>query len=263
MIDTVTIFSGNSPVSGNSPREPSLDPKLAPVGRSAGTEGPLPSGFDRSRLLSLAPIAVFDLAGPLALYWLLRAAGVREVSALILSGILPALGVAVGFIRHRRVDAIGVLVLFGIVTGTVVGLVSHSARLVLLEGSVPTAVFGLACLGSLLAGRPLMFRIALQTIGVATASGRNLQASWSQPQVRHRFTVITLVWGITYLAEAAARFVIVNAVSTGTALVVVKLMPYLVTAVLINWTRRSRRVGQPPVARDQAGPAAPDMALSN
>lgn len=255
MTDTTTT------VSGNLPREPSSDPKPAPVAGSADTEGRLPGGFDRSRLRSLAPIAAFDLAGPLALYWLLRAAGVREVSALILSGTLPALGVAVGIIRRRRVDAIGVLVLFGIVTGTVVGLVSHSARLVLLEGSVPTAVFGLACLGSLLAGRPLMFRIALQTIGVDTASGRDLQASWPQPQVRHRFTVITLVWGITYLAEAAARFLIVDAVSTGTALVVVKLMPFLVTVVLINWTRRSRRAGQGRAARDQAGRTA--MALSN
>lgn len=259
MTDTTTM-------SGDSPREPSSNPTPAPVGGNASTAGPLPGGFDRSRLRSLAPIAVFDLAGPLALYFLLRAAGVHEVTALILSGILPTLGVALGIIRHRRVDAIGALVLFGIVTGTVVGLVSHDARLVLLEGSVPTAVFGLACLGSLPASKPLMFRIVLQTIGADTASGRDLQERWPQPQVRHRFTVITLVWGVTYLAEAAARFVIVDAVSTGTALVVVKLMPFLVTVVLINWTRRSRRTGQPPAASDAADPADPaalNMALSN
>ena len=98
-------------------------------------------------------IAVFDIAGPLVAYSLLRSAGLSPVSALVLSGSLPALGVAAGLIRRRRVDAIGVLVLAGIAVGTVLGLLSGNPRLVLVEGSVPTAVFGLLCLGSLWARR--------------------------------------------------------------------------------------------------------------
>ena len=72
-----------------------------------------------------------------------------EVTALVLSGVFPALGVAIGVIQHRRLDVVGALVLAGILVGTVLGLISHSARLVLMEGSVPTAIFGVACLGSL------------------------------------------------------------------------------------------------------------------
>jgi hypothetical protein len=228
------------------------------------------SGFDRSRLRALLPTAVFDIAGPLALYWLLRAAGTAEVTALIVSGILPAVGVAIGIIRHHRVDAIGALVLFGIIAGTVAGLVTHSARLVLMEGSVPTAVFAIACLGSLLTARPLMFRIGMQMRGAGTAGARELEARWSQPAAQHAFRVITLVWGLTLLAEAAARVLIVEMMSAGTALLVIKVMPYLVIGCLLRWmagyTRSLRQeAGQPAVLREgeRAGTARRPAATSS
>jgi hypothetical protein len=192
-------------------------------------------GFDRSRLGALAPIAVFDIAGPLAVYWLLRAAGTAEVTALIVSGILPAMGVAWGIIRHRRIDAIGSLVLVGIVVGTVVGLTTHSARLMLMEGSVPTAVFGLACLGSLLTAEPLLYRIALQTRGAGTAARRDLEARLSRPGMARAFRIVSLVWGVTFLAEAVSRVLIVETTSASDALLVIKLMPYLVLGVLLRW----------------------------
>src|SRR5512140_1796 len=92
---------------------------------------------NRNRFYSLAMIAVFDIAGPLAAYSLLRSAGLSAVTALVLSGVFPALGVAAGRIRHRRADTIGILVLAGIAVGTVLGLLSGDPRLVLVEGSVP------------------------------------------------------------------------------------------------------------------------------
>lgn len=211
-------------------------------------------GFDRSRLRALLPVAVFDIAGPVALYYGLRAAGTADVTALIVSGILPAIGVTISVIRHHRIDIIGLLALLGIVAGTIAGLVSHSARLVLMEGSVPTAVFGLTCLWSLFTSRPLLYRIALETRGENTTGGRKLQGLWAQSAGQHTFRVITLVWGVTFLAEAATRVLIVEAVSGGNALLVVKVMPYIVIFGLIRWmafyTRRLREaVQQSPVHR--------------
>lgn len=203
---------------------------------------------DRSRLVSLARIAVFDIGGPLAAYSLLRSAGQGAVSALVLSGIFPAVGVIGGLVRRRRLDAVGVLVLAGIAVGSVLGLVSGNPRLVLIEGSVPTAVFGLLCLGSLWSGRPLIFRFAVEFMGEDTPRGRDFAALWRWPGFRHVFRLFTLVWGVTYLAEAAARVVIVEITSTATALTVSKVMPYAVAAVLVGWMvcygRHSRRQGE-------------------
>ena len=210
---------------------------------------------NRNRLQSAAKIAVFDIVGPLVAYSLLRSAGLSSVSALVLSGAFPALGIAAGVVRHRRVDAIGVLVLAGIAVGTVLGLVSGNARLVLVEGSVPTAVFGLLCLGSLWSHRPLIYRFALEFMGADTPRGRDFEGLWRYLGFRHAFRLFTVVWGVTYLAEAAARIIIVETTSTATPLTVSKVMPYAVGAVLAGWMfaycRRdhARAKGWPPQPR--------------
>jgi hypothetical protein len=203
---------------------------------------------DRSRIQSAAKIVIFDIAGPLVAYSLLRSAGLSTVSALVLSGILPGVAVVGGLIRHRRLDAVGVLVLAGIVVGSVLGLVSGNARLVLIEGSVPTAVFGLLCLGSLWSHRPLIFRFALEFMGADTPRGREFEDHWRYPEFRRIFRLFTVVWGVAYLAEAAARVIIVETTSTGTALAVSKVMPYAVAAALIGWMiaygRQAKRRGE-------------------
>ncbi|HMH35786.1 MAG TPA: hypothetical protein VK584_02525, partial [Streptosporangiaceae bacterium] len=53
---------------------------------------------DRNRFLDLAMIVVFDIAGPVVAYSLLRSAGQSAVTALVLSGAFPALGVVIGLI---------------------------------------------------------------------------------------------------------------------------------------------------------------------
>src|SRR5262249_4761276 len=68
------------------------------------------------------------------------------------------------------------------------------------------------------------------------------------PGFRHAFWLFTVVWGVVYLAEAAARVVIVETTSTGTALAVSKVMPYAVGGVLAAWMvlygRHARRQGE-------------------
>ena len=199
---------------------------------------------DRSRFQSLAMTVVFDLAGPLVAYQLLRSAGQSTVSALVLSGIFPTLGVVINFVRRHRVDAIGILVLAGIVVGTILGLVTHDSRLVLLEGSVPTAVFGLVCLGSLWTPRPLIYRFALEFMGGDTPRGREFSSLWQYPGFRHAFYLFTVVWGVTYLAEAATRVALVELTSTSTALVVSKFMPYVVAGGLTLWMMAYKRRGE-------------------
>jgi hypothetical protein len=206
-------------------------------------------------------IAVFDIAGPLIAYNLLRSAGFSAVTALVLSGVFPAAGVIINIILHRRVDALGILVLAGIAVGAVLGLVSHNARLVLDEGSVPTAVFGVICLGSLGTPKPLMYRLAVEFIGPDTPKGQEFTGLWQYAEFRRVFRVVTVVWGVGYLAEAVARVVIVQNTSTGTALGISKVLPYAVAAVLIAWTvgygRYQKRKGEQ-IAAAAAAAAAGD-----
>ncbi|HTT53485.1 MAG TPA: VC0807 family protein [Streptosporangiaceae bacterium] len=200
--------------------------------RTTGTAAP-----KGGRLLTIALIVIFDIAAPLVAYKVLRSAGLSAVTALVLSGVFPALGVTIGAVRNRRLDVVGALVLAGVVVGTVLGLVTHSARLVLVEGSVPTAVFGVACLGSLWAQRPLLFSVVREFTGPDTAKGREMTRLWhAEPAFRRDFRVITAVWGVGFLVEAALRVVIVYNVSTGTALAISKVMPFVFGGVVSAWT---------------------------
>jgi hypothetical protein len=214
----------------------------------------------RARVEGFASMAVFDIAGPLVVYQVLRSHGASEIKALVLSGIFPALGVAYAVVRHRRLDAVGALVLLGIAVGTVLGLASGNARLVLVEGSVPTGIFGLVCLGSLRTRRPLIFRFALEFIGPDTPKGRDFESRWQYAGFRRVFNVMTIAWGVAYLAEAAARVIIVENTSAGTALTISKIMPYAVAGVLVAWMtvygRRAKRRGEALAAAARAAAAA-------
>lgn len=208
-------------------------------------------------LLSVARIAVFDVAGPLITYSLLRSAGVGTVTSLIASGAFPALGVAIGMIADRGADAIGILVLAGIALGAILGVTFHSAKLVLAEGSVLTGVFGLICLGSLFTRRPLMFRFALEFMGPDSPKGREFNGLWQYEGFRRAFRNLTATWGLAYLMEAAARIVIVEYASAGLALAVSKAMPLAVTGALALWTvaygRAQRRKGMRLAAAHERG----------
>jgi hypothetical protein len=188
------------------------------------------------RLRSIAMILIFDIGGPLVAYNVLRSAGLTAVTALLLSGVFPALGVTIGAVRNRRLDIVGALVLAGIVVGTIVGLVSHSPRLLLVEGSVPTGIFGVACLGSLWAGRPLMFSFAVEFSGPDTAKGREMTRLWQHEGFRRVFRIITAVWGVGFLLEAALRVIIIYNTSTGTALASSKVTPFVFAAIFSAWT---------------------------
>jgi hypothetical protein len=194
------------------------------------------SVWGRDRLRTIAMIVVFDVGGPLLTFVLLRSAGLSAVLSLVLSGILPAFGVGLNAIHYRRLDVFGVLVLAGIVIGSVLGLITHSARLYLVEGSVPSLAFSAACLGSLWMRQPLIYRIALEFLGPRTPKGREVTDAWQYPGFRRAFRIITIVWGIAYIFEAALRAVVAEIASTGIALLCSKVAPYVFAVVLSLWT---------------------------
>jgi hypothetical protein len=206
---------------------------------------------------SLLSLVVFDVGGPLGLYFGLLAAGTSTVVALVVSGILPAVGIVLGVCRHRRIDAIGVVVLAGILVGTIVGLASDNARLVLIDGTVPTVVLAVACFGSLATPRPLMFRVILQFFGADSPKGREFETYWQHRGFRHTFTVITTVWGAVFLAETIAQIVIVEATSASTAKTTANVLPIVVAGLAMAWTVLYGRLQQARAEREATTATTP------
>ena len=213
----------------------------------------------RASVAVLTPIAVFDIAGPIVVQSLARDHGASISGALALSGVPPAAWILARIVWRRRLDVVGVFVLTSIVLATLIGLATGSGRLYLLDGAILTGVFGLVCLGSLAAPRPLMFHFALETSGgLDSPRGRELADLWQYQGFRRHFAVLTAVWGAGFVLQAAINAVIIEATSTDKAFLINKILPYVFFAALGTWTVafgvRAKRRGEARLAAREPQP---------
>lgn len=209
----------------------------------------------RAGTAMFVPIVVFDIAGPIIVQSVARSHGASITLALALSGIPPAVWILARMLWRGRVDAIGVFVLSSIIVATLIGLATGSGRLYLLDGAILTGVFGLVCLASLATPRPLMFHFALESQGGAESpNGREFADLWRYAAFRRVFVVMTVVWGLAFVVQAAISTTIIEATSTDKAFVINKILPYIFLAALGAWTAfyglRAKRRGEARAASD-------------
>lgn len=183
-------------------------------------------------------VVALDLLAPLIAYQLCREAGVPTVWALVAAAVPPAVGVVVDWLRRHTLEVVGVTVLAGLGASVVLALLTDDPHVVLLEGPLLTAAFGVACLVSLGFRRPLILRFAQAFEGGRhTEEGAELESDYDAAPVARRFwRVTTVVWGIAYLVDAAARVVVIQTAPTSTALAVNRVVPWVVFAVLLAGT---------------------------
>src|SRR5690349_12666846 len=119
------------------------------------------SNFSFKQML---PTLVFDVAMPIIVFNLLTRSGVPTLYALAAGGLSPALNNLRIWVRSRRLEPLGLIVMTFLVVGTAASLISGSVFFALVKESFFTAAFGAICLGSLFAARPLMFYIQRQFV---------------------------------------------------------------------------------------------------
>jgi hypothetical protein len=132
-----------------------------------------------------------------------------------------------------------VIVLLGISASAVALLAGGSPRLLLIRESLFTALFGLACFGSLLLPRPMMFYFGRHVMAGGDATRRRrYEASWALPEVRSSSRLITVVWGSICLGEFAIRVALIFLVPVAWVLVISPVLLGSLTLVTIIWTFR-------------------------
>lgn len=186
----------------------------------------------------LVPDLIVDVALPIATYYMLVGQGVPAFWAFLLSGVWPTGKSVLSLIRQRRVDELGMFVLILIILGTLVSLLFHDPRWLLLKDSAFTCGLGLVYLATLLMRRPLTFYFGRKfaTDGSAAARAR-WDEYWEELSVfRHGQRVITSVWGLTLLIEGLIRIPATFVLPLNVMVVVSNIMPLLVITALIFWT---------------------------
>jgi len=212
----------------------------------AGTPGaaapqvpPMPEGASKFRVSQILPTLFFDVALPVVIYFLLTKYGAPTLIALVAGGASPAINNIRVFIKARRVEPLGIIVLSFLAVGTAASLITGSVFVALIKESLFTATFGLVCLGSLLRERPLLFYINRQFVaGDDPARLAWWNALWQLPDFRAAHRRVTAVWGIVYLLEALARVGFALTLPPGVVVSISPIMAFGILFLLIAWTRR-------------------------
>jgi hypothetical protein len=198
----------------------------------------------------MAPSVVGGALVPLAVYYVVRSHVHGDATALMIAGAPAAGWVLIEWLRRRRVDPIGVIVLFGFVAGVIASVALGGDAFVLkVRDSAFTAMFGVACLVSLTWRRPIMF-----FIGRALSAGndpdrvRAYDELYEMPTAPRTFAVITACWGVGLITEAALRVVLAVVLPTGPFLAASPVLAGTVFGGLFAFTvwfsKRARRIGE-------------------
>ncbi|MFF4953028.1 VC0807 family protein [Streptomyces chattanoogensis] len=191
-----------------------------------------------------------NVVAPIITYNTLRGHGWSEFAALLAGGAWPVLDSVVHAVWRRRLDEFAIVTLVFLVITAVVSLVgAHSARALLIKDSAVTGLFGLLCLATLLAPRPLMFyfgrKFATDGTAASTAWWNGL---WQFEGFRKTIITMTTVWGVAYCLEAMTRVGLAYTLSMDTMVVLSPFLIYGVLGALVMWTtmygKRARSKGE-------------------
>ncbi|GAC1532152.1 MAG: hypothetical protein NVS3B12_09380 [Acidimicrobiales bacterium] len=203
---------------------------------------------------AMAPGLVGGAMVPLAVYYAVHSHVGGDAPALMIAGVPAAAWVGFEWLRKRRVDPIGCIVLFGFVAGVLASeALGGSAFVLKVRDSGFTFLFGLACLTSLLWKRPMMY-----LMGRALSAGDDAdkvaayEQLWTMPSAPRTFRIITAAWGIGLILEAAARAALALAVPTGPFLAASHVLGGVTIgglfAFTVRFSKRARRLGEAELA---------------
>jgi hypothetical protein len=155
----------------------------------------------------LRDIAV-NAALPYGTYLLLTSRGIPAVPALVAGSVFPIVAGIVGFIRERRVQVLGVIVIVAAAASAIGALYFTSPLPTLAKGSLITGTVGLLFLASLLRPRPLVFHLA--STGQDAGGRQRANEQWdTTPGYRSVMRRLTAIWAIALLVEATLRLVLI------------------------------------------------------
>jgi hypothetical protein len=187
---------------------------------------------------------------PIVIYWALKTyTGSSDFVALVVSGIPSLIDSIIGVIRRKRIDLLAGIVLFSIVTSLVAMALGGSPKVYLVRESFFTVAFGVTYLVSLFFPRPLAFYFARHfATGNNPENIRWFDSLWQYQQFQHTMRVITIVWGIGFLFEAALRTYLVMVLSIEQFLLISPFVLYGIIGVLVVWmflySRQGRKRGE-------------------
>jgi hypothetical protein len=193
------------------------------------------------------PYLIYDYAKP----------HLGDVRALIASSAPPMLWSLITFARKREVDFISAFVLAGMALSLLAMLGGGGVKFLQLREKLVTVIIGFLFLVSALIKRPLIYEFARAGMKRnQSAELARFESLKDDPGFRRTMTVMTVVWGLGLLADAAAGAALVMVLTVKQYLIAGPILGYGTTGALTLWTflyvRKRRRMGDERRAREAA-----------
>ncbi|MFM0501666.1 VC0807 family protein [Paraburkholderia caffeinilytica] len=191
--------------------------------------------------MKLRPGFVLELAVNFLLPWLayrFALPHLGETGALIASAVPPIVWSLIELVRFRRVDALSVMVVAGIVLSVAAMALGGSPRMLLLRESLVSGAVGVVFLLSLPMRRPLIFFLARATVAREMEGGaERFETLWRErPALVTAMRLMTLVWGVGLTGETALRAWMALTWPIERFLVVSPFIGYGIYGALTLWT---------------------------
>lgn len=164
-------------------------------------------GFLWASIRALLPTLAFDIAGTMAVYYLLLPHfGSKSIWPILGASLVPLISNVFNFIRRRSFDVVGIIVLIGLLVGVVPAIFGGSQRLLLVRESFVTGLIGVVLLASALMHRPLAFYVIREFLTANEAlPHERFDVLWRSQFFRHTIRAMTIGWGALLLGEFALR----------------------------------------------------------
>ena len=157
--------------------------------------------------------------------------------ALLTASAPPILWGGIQFIRERKIDAISVLVLAGMVLSLLAFAGGGGVKFLQLRENLVTGLVGLIFLGSAAIGKPLIYQLTRAGVRRRAADKVAIvEAVRGDARFRAAMMTATLVWGIGLLATCAAHCALVFMLSIKQFLLVSGPVSYATLGLLTAWT---------------------------
>lgn len=205
---------------------------------STSTEGQL----RHARGITGALPYLLDIIIPLVSYYVLTSAGLSSFWSLVAGGALTSITSVINTIRRGRIDSLGILVIAEIALGLGLDLAVRDPRLTLARGSLFIALAGIWILVNTFTGRPVT--VSVTKSFAARKGGKNgiIAFEWLAENSRRFVRIqrsLSTVWGVMFLAYAAARVVIIYSVGISEAVWLTELPGILAIAICLIASARA------------------------
>lgn len=206
--------------------------------------------LSRDKLVSVFAEILVNFLLPYLLYrWASPHYG--DVKALLASMAPPMLWSIFEFIRRRRIDAVSLLVLGGIVLSLLAFIGGGSAKFLQLRENIVTGLVALVFLVSAAIKKPVIYYLA--HAGQARESpdqAHRFSQLRGKPHFEKLMMTMTLVWGFGLLLQTLAACVLVYLLPIATYLIVSPMLGYGTMGALGLWTfwtaKKARQKAQRP-----------------